>query len=71
MKHRGIKIESFGERELGEARAAEKCPPVGEGRDSLPAVLKRERGHVHPITGRSRAIFSALLIHFWVEVITR
>ena len=69
MKHGGIPIEFVCQRELCETRAAIERAPVRQGWQTVPAVLRGEGGHIHPVTRRHFAIFTTLLIDFRVKVV--
>lgn len=71
MKHRRVPVEFIGESKFSEARAAIERSPVRKRGHTLPAILRCERSHIHPIARRHIAIGAALLIHFWIKVIAR
>ena len=71
MQNGGIPIESVRERKFSEARPAIKRAPVRQGGHAFPAVLRGNRGDVHPVSRWYVAIFTALLVNFWIKVITR
>ena len=71
MEHRRIPIEFVYERKFGEARTAIECAPVWQGRHTFPAILRGNGSDIHPISSGRFAVFSALLINFGVEVVSR
>ena len=71
MQHGGIKIQTIGEREFCEARAAIEGAPVRQSGDTLPAILRGKRRDIHPIARRHVTVGSTLFVNFRVKFIAR
>ena len=69
MKHRRVPIKIVGKDKFGEAGAAIERSPIRKRRHALPTILHRERGHIHPVTGRDLAVGAALFVDLWIKVI--
>ena len=71
MKHGRIPIESISERKFRKVRAAIERAPIWKCRNAFPLILNCQCSDIHPVARRHSTIFSALLVNFWVKVITR